>query len=350
MPSLDDLGWTPAHAEKALAFPQAGLVPARIASLSRTWVDLLLEGSDDVVVGRVPARLLHARRREDQPAVGDWALVRPALRSSDSPVVMHLLPRTSVFLRRAAGPTAEAQVVAANIDTVFVVVGLDEDFNERRIERYLTQLAQSGAKAVLVLNKADLAPDADQVVAFTKARFPDVPFHVTSALAETGLGELASYFGRGRTVAVVGSSGTGKSTLVNLLAGEEVMDVGELRHNHWRGSHTTSKRQLLMLPMGGMLLDTPGMREMQMWGAASALTDTFDDVHAAAERCRFADCRHETEPGCAVIAATEAGTLDIERVEHFLQLQAERDTQAVLAEEHLATVQRRAHNRKRRPT
>jgi ribosome biogenesis GTPase len=347
LPSLHDLGYTPAHAAHAAALGLPGRVPARIASLSRTWVDLLLEGADGPVTGRIPARLLHARRRDEQPAVGDWVLVKPAARPGDPPVLEVVLPRTSAFLRRAAGPTSEPQVLAANVDTVFVVVGLDEDFNERRIERYLAQLAESGAGAVLVLNKADLADDADEIEAFTRQRFPDVPVHVTSALVETGVAALSGYLGKGRTVAVVGSSGVGKSTLVNLLAGDEVMDVGEVTCNHWRGAHTTSKRQLVPLAAGGLLLDTPGLREMQLWGSERGLADAFDDVHRVAAGCRFADCGHESEPGCAVREAVDAGTLDPERVDHFLQLEAERETQARLAEERHATLQRRARNRKR---
>jgi ribosome biogenesis GTPase len=297
--------------------------------------------ADAEVLARVRGRLRHqADRRDHFPAVGDWVAVAPAPIGTDSEASIEaLLPRRSRFSRKVAGETTEEQVVAANIDTVFLVSGLDHDFNLRRIERYLTTAWDGGAKPVIILNKADLAFDLAAVIAEVEAVASGAPIHAMCSKSGAGVEVLGTYLAPGQTCAFLGSSGVGKSTLVNRLRGDERQRTAEVRASDSRGRHTTTTRELLELPGGGLLIDTPGMREMQLW--EGSLEDAFADIHALSAGCHFRDCKHVSEPRCAVAEAAEHGGLDPARLASFRQLQRELAAQARRQDEMLLLQEKR---------
>jgi ribosome biogenesis GTPase len=234
-----------------------------------------------------------------------------------------ILPRISKFSRKVAGSVVEEQNVAANMNTVFLVMALNQDFNVRRLERYLVLAWESGADPVVLLSKADSCDRIKESVAEVESVAIGVPIHVISSLDNKGLDALAPYFGEGQTAALQGSSGVGKSTLINRLVGSDVQATGDIRRSDDRGKHTTTRRELIALPGGGLLIDTPGMRELQLWEADGGLDASFRDVEQLAVRCRFTDCRHDREPGCAVQEALADGSLDYGRYRSYMKLQRE---------------------------
>jgi ribosome biogenesis GTPase len=320
-PGLLELGFDAAFEESFAPFAARGLVPGRVVAGHARVLRVRTEDSE--VLAAVTGRLRHeARGSMGLPTVGDWVGLRP-----DSPgergVVEALLPRRTAFLRRAPGDRSVAQVLASNVETVFLVMGLDGDFNPRRLERALVLAWESGAAPVVLLNKADLCPDLALRRAETEAVAPGVPVLAIAAKAGEGLEALAPWLTPGRTVALLGSSGVGKSTLVNRLLGSERQKTREVRAADQRGRHTTTHRELFALPGGALLLDTPGLREIQLWSDGAGLATAFDDVSGLFSSCRFTDCAHGTEPGCAVREAVEEGRLDPARLSSFRKLQAE---------------------------
>jgi ribosome biogenesis GTPase len=318
---LQEYGWDDDVAARFEPYAGAGWVPARVIKQSRDRSTLVTPLGE--MAGEVSGRFRHqAASPADFPVVGDWAAIEPA---GGGPALIHaVLPRRSSFTRKVAGEVVEAQVAAANVDTVFLVSGLDGDFNLRRIERYLTTAWGSGAEPVIVLNKADLRPDLAEVVVEVEKIAPGVPVVAASALDEGGRNDLEPYLVPGKTVALLGSSGVGKSTLINSLLGEERFPTAPVSDAEaGRGRHTTTARELVRLPGGALLIDTPGMRELQLWADEESLDAAFDDIDRLAARCRFPDCRHETEPGCAVLAAVEAGALDSRRLASYQKLRRE---------------------------
>jgi ribosome biogenesis GTPase / thiamine phosphate phosphatase len=320
MAPLADYGYAPSFAEALAALPEHGLVAGRVVREHRGLYRVQTE--DGEVVAENAGRLRHdALSRLDLPAVGDFVALRP---SHPGRAIVHaVLPRRSVFLRRAAGVETGEQVLAANVDTVFLVSALDRDFNPRRIERYLVLALDSGARPVVVLNKADLCDDVAPLVREVEALAPAVPIHPVAGKAGQGLEALAQYLKPAETVAFLGSSGVGKSTIINRLLGEEAMATGAVRASDQRGRHTTSHRQLLRLPGGALVIDTPGMRELQLWATDESMGAAFDDVESLAAQCRFRDCGHGGEPGCAVERAVGEGRLDAGRLESYHKLQRE---------------------------
>jgi ribosome biogenesis GTPase len=322
MPDLTALGWTETLAAQFAPDRAAGLVPGRV-SLEHNHVYRVLTGEREwlaEVAGRVKYR---ATGRHELPAVGDWVALRldPA---GGRAVIREVLPRTSSFSRKVAGRETEEQVVASNIDTVLLVFGLDRPVKARRIERLLVPARQSGATPVVVLNKADICEDELAAVAEAARAAPDVQILVMSARDGRGLDALRRLLGVGKTLALLGPSGAGKSSIVNHLAGQEVFATGDVRESDARGRHTSVHRQMVVLDSGGVIIDTPGMRELQLWDVDEAVGETFPDIVAIGEACRFRDCQHDREPECAVKRAVETGALDAGRYQSFLKLSHER--------------------------
>jgi ribosome biogenesis GTPase len=282
---------------------------------------LTVQTSDLALLARPAGRLLHhAQGAEALPTIGDWvALQRPP---GEGEALLHaVLPRHSVLMRREAGSEHEGQLIAANLEVVFLVTGLDGNFNPRRIERALTVAWNSGAAPVVVLTKADLHEDVSAVLLEVESLAPGVPVLALSALQGTGLEELRAQLPAGKTGALLGSSGVGKSTLVNRLLGEALLATQAVREEDSRGRHTTTHRELFLLPHGGLLIDGPGMRELGLWGGEEeGLEQAFSDILELAGGCRFSDCTHRREPGCAVRAALESGGLSEERLQSFEKL------------------------------
>jgi ribosome biogenesis GTPase / thiamine phosphate phosphatase len=318
---LERLGWTSSFEEAFRSFVAEGLRPARVASAHTHLYRLYHEAGE--CLAEVAGRLRHeAAGPQDFPAVGDW--VAASFPAGDGRAVVHaVLPRRTRFSRKMPGSVTEEQVLAANVDTVFLVGGLDGDFNPRRLERALVLAWESGADPVILLSKADLAADVEARRREAEAVAGGMAVHVVSSLRGEGLAAVRAYLGVGRTVALLGSSGVGKSTLINRLLGEERFATASVRAHDDRGRHTTTHRELVVLPEGGLVIDTPGLREIQLWSAAGGLERAFDDVQSLAAVCRFTDCAHESEPGCAVRAAEADGRLSPERLQSYFKLQRE---------------------------
>jgi ribosome biogenesis GTPase / thiamine phosphate phosphatase len=323
---LTELGWTPRLAEAFAPHAAEGLVPARVA-LEHTHIYRIFAADGDRLA-RVSGRLRHnAAHRVDFPAVGDWVAIDAG--APDAEARIHaVLPRFSRFSRRAAGDATEEQIVAANIDVVFLVSGLDDEFNPRRIERYLVVAWESGATPVVVLNKADLVDDPAAIVEELRQSTIGVDVHAVSSRQPETLDALLACLGVGRTGALLGSSGVGKSSIVNGLIGHELLRTRDVRESDSRGRHTSTARQLVLLSGHGILIDTPGMRELQLWETGDALAGSFGDIDELAAGCRFRDCSHRTEPGCAVRAAVESGQIASDRLESYHKLAAEQAHQA----------------------
>jgi len=318
---LTTLGWDARWAEAFAPYEAQGLGPARVV-LEHQHIYRVHLGDRDQLA-RVTGRTRHKlASREGFPAVGDWVAVRE-MAGDDMLLIDEVLPRRSRFVRRAAGQVTEAQVVAANVDVVFLVSGLDQDFNVRRIERYLLTALDGGASPVIVLNKADLRPDLAPALAELAPVAGDTPVEVVSGFDTPTVERLRAHIGPGRTAAFLGSSGVGKSTLINRLIGDEVQRTAEVRAHDSRGRHTTTHRELIALADGSLLIDTPGMRELQLWDAGEGLAEAFADITALGEHCHFRDCTHETEPRCAVRAAIDEGRLHPERLANYLRLAKE---------------------------
>jgi ribosome biogenesis GTPase len=317
---LTALGWDDALAEEFEPHRRAGLIPGRVSIQHRGAYDVLT--AEGELRCDVAGRLYdEAASPADLPAVGDWVAV--AARPEEAAgTVQAVLPRRTKFSRKTAWQASEEQVLAANVDVALIVTSLNEDMNLRRLERYLTLAWESGATPVLVLTKADLADDVPAVVAEVESVAFGAPVHAISSVTGEGLDELRAHLRQGVTAALLGSSGVGKSTLVNTLVGEDLLETREIREDG-KGRHTTTRRELIQLPGGALVIDTPGMREVQLWIADEGLEEAFSDVTELFEHCRFSDCAHESEPGCAVKKAIANGTLAPERWESYLKLQRE---------------------------
>src|SRR5688572_7620349 len=264
-----------------------------------------------------------ALAKEELSAVGDWVALKPSPGEATG-TIEAVLPRRSKFSRKVAGELTEEQIVAANIDTVFIVMGLDGDYNPRRLERYLVLTHESGANPVVILNKADIADHLPDDMDEIQALAVGIPVHAVSAKTGSGVEVIERYLGRGITGALLGSSGVGKSTLVNALVGEDMLKTKEVRVHDSRGRHTTRHRHLIVLPGNrGLLIDTPGMRELQLWTQPESARETFDDIETLAAGCHFTDCRHREEPRCAVKDAVAEGRIEAARLESYLRLQDE---------------------------
>jgi ribosome biogenesis GTPase len=331
---LDLPGATP---ELRAAVPSPCLL-ARVLLSQRDQYKLLSEAGE---LDAEPAGVLwhKAPSRADMPVVGDWVAARAV--APGQAIVEAVLPRRTLFARRAAGRREDRQPIAANIDLVFLVCGLDGDFNLRRLERYLTLAAESGASPVVVLNKSDLCDDLPARLAETMRVASAVPILTIHTRTAEGIAPLRDWLAPGRTVALLGSSGVGKSSIVNCLAGEDRLRTAEVRESDSRGRHTTTHRELIVLPEGGLLIDTPGMRELQLWAGEDALEQVFDEIAVLAESCRFGDCSHRGEPGCAVQLALDNGTLAAERWQSYLKLRSEVRRHESMADPLLAAQQKR---------
>ena len=318
---IERYGWSETLQRQFVPHAASGLVPARVIIQQRGRFEVVAD------CGELSATLAGKFAREADegayPVAGDWVAIA-AQPNGSAAVIRDVLPRTGVFVRRAAGPGApRGQVVAANVDVALLVGSLNSDLSVRRIERYLAAAWESGADPVILLTKADVCDDVEALKAEVEAVAFGVPVHVVSAVTGEGLDALRTCLLPGKTAVLLGSSGVGKSTLVNVLAGETLMDTRAIREDDARGRHTTTHRELILLPSGALILDMPGMRELGLWDAESGLASTFSDVEAIATGCRFHDCRHQTEPGCAIQQALADGRLDPARWEAFGKLQRE---------------------------
>lgn len=314
-----------------------GLALARIAAAQRDLYRILTE-SGEFAAEPSGALWYASADAASMPCVGDWIAAR--IVDPEQAIIEAVLPRRSCFYRRAVGKREERQAIAANLDLVFLVCGLDGDFNLRRLERYLTLSAESGVEPVIVLNKSDVCADpaarAREVAAVTPK-----PVVTLTALAPDGIAPLQPFLALSPTVALLGSSGAGKSTIANALLGERRLRTNAVRASDSRGRHTTTHRELILLPGGGALIDTPGMRELQLWAGAESVDEVFEEIAALAARCRFSDCSHSNEPDCAVAAALASGALAEDRWQSYRKLRAEAHRHEAMADAQVAREDKR---------
>ncbi len=345
MLTLEDLGWNAAFEREFAPFYAKGWKPARILRDNRiTFGALLAEGGGQELEVSMSGKVYHdAETDADLPAVGDWVALELGGEGEET-VIQARLTRQTCFSRRAAGQSAEEQVVAANINMVIVVTEAGQDFNPRRLERYFSLIGRSGARAVVLVNKSDLFTDAQNQEAARSIRAlnPEATVYVTSAVKKTGVAELKACFKSGVTAAFVGSSGVGKSALINLLLGDEWQWTDEVNKITGKGRHTTTARELLVLPGGGMLIDNPGIREVQMWTDEKTLREGFADIEELARQCKFHDCKHRSDAGCAIRQAMESGAFSAARFEGFIKLDEEIEKLRTRRKKRQITIDRRA--------
>lgn len=315
--SIVDYGWNEFFEDEWDQRCNEGMFPGRIVADYGQMLRVVSDSGEFLV-----NRPIKRPDNDLQPAVGDWVGVEDAGKTQ-SPGIRFVLPRKTKFSRAASGIEVKEQIVAANVDIVFLVQSLNRDFNMRRLERYLITAWESGAMPVVVLTKSDCCDDVTDKLATVYHTAPGVEVHPISCVTGEGIDQIRKYFVRGKTVALLGSSGVGKSTLVNTLTGKELFKTQAIRENDSRGRHTTTHRELLLLPEGGLIMDTPGMRSLALWEADSGMEVMFGDIEELIKQCRFHDCQHRTEPGCAVREALESGKLEKKRWESWLKLQKE---------------------------
>ncbi len=325
MTNIEQYGWNDSWHECFKEYVGLGFKPARVLAEHKNKYRLFTEYGE--CWGEIAGKFHYqATSRKDYPAVGDWvAVVQRETEHSDKGIaVIHgVLSRKSLFSRKVAGNTTDEQIVAANFDTVLVMMSLNRDFNLRKLERYIVAAWDSGAVPAIVLSKADLCNDVAEKVARVEEIAPGIPVYGISSSNGIGIDQVRQIFRSGRTVVILGSSGVGKSTFVNTVAGVEILKTGAIRENDDRGRHTTTHRQLVCLPDGSMVIDTPGMRELGMIDVSDGVNITFSDIEELAGECRFRNCSHTNEPDCAVLRALEEGTLNEDRLEGYRKLQKE---------------------------
>ena len=314
MVHLSALGWNSYFQEHWQSIAQPGWEPARVAEQQKESYRVVGEAGE--MTAEVTGRFRHtAQDISAFPSVGDWVAVSS---QAGHGLIRAVLPRRTRLSRKVAGLRTEEQILVANVDAVLAVTSLNQDLSARRLERYFSAIWESGAQPVLILNKADLCPNPQQIAAEIAAVVLGVAIHVVSAATGEGFDNLSSYTGMGNTVVLVGSSGVGKSTIINRLMNSQVQTTRDIRSSDGTGRHATTYRRLFMLPSGGILIDTPGIRELQLWDSSEGLDDTFEDIRHLATECRFRDCQHETEPGCAV-----RNSIDASRLESYRKLKRE---------------------------
>ncbi len=350
--NLQKLGWIPFFEDSFEQIKRPDLIPARVAREHKELYIVFSEAGE--LTAEVSGKYRHeAQWRADFPSVGDWVAI--SARPEENKATIHaLMSRKSSFSRKAVlagGPAygegkIEEQVLATNIDTVFLVNGLDGDYNLRRIERYVAVAWDSGANPVIVLNKADLCENIEERLEEVEAIAIGIPIHSMSAIGHEGLDIFREYFGEGKTAAFLGSSGVGKSTIINGLLGDDRLKTSSVREADGRGRHTTTYREMILLPTGGIVIDTPGMREIQMWDDDDGLSRAFGDVEEIMSQCRFSDCSHLEEPGCAIRQALEDGSLDPGRYQSYLKMQKEMKHLALRKDRAAQRQEGRAWNRR----
>lgn len=316
--NLNQIGWNEYFEESFKTYSQMGYSAGRISAEFKNVYKVYTEFGEIMAEVSGKYRFDHSAT-QGFPAVGDWVVLSP--RVDEMAATIHaILPRKSKFSRKVAWVETAEQIVASNVDNVFIVTALNQNFNLRRIERYLTLAWESGAEPVIILSKADLCEDIGKKIIEVESIADGVPIHAVSTVKKEGIDELNQYLSEGNTIVLLGSSGVGKSTLVNELMGEKIQEVKDISRINGKGRHTTTSRELLVLPSGALLIDTPGMRELQLWDGADGITGAFEDIESIAAGCRFSDCTHEGEPGCEVQRALEDGRLSSERVRSYIKL------------------------------
>jgi ribosome biogenesis GTPase / thiamine phosphate phosphatase len=319
--NLHSLGWNSYFESQFENYKSQGFIAARVVRENRQ-IYLINVGAGELSA-EITGRLYYlSESPADLPSVGDWVAAVP-LPAEQKALIHAVLPRKNKFSRSMAGGRTDEQIVAANVDVAFIVTGLDPDFNVRRIERYLVLAHESGVMPVIVLNKSDVCEDVAERIRAVERISGNTPIHAVSAKENLGMEPLVKHIPEGKTAVLLGSSGAGKSTIINKLVGFDRQFVNTTRESDGRGQHTTTFRELIMIPDGGMIIDNPGMRELKLWNSQESVSETFEDIEKLAADCRFRNCKHQTEPCCAILSAIEEGIMDAGHLENYRKLQKE---------------------------